>query len=129
MPQFDQFSFFNQIIWFFFFFLNFYFFISYYFLPTICYNLKFRKKKINFNTQVQNQIHLEKQTIILFFNVIYQNLYSNFQLFINKKENNYLSNQTNKIIKQPLINLIFMNQIINILKKKYLLSNKILLNI
>ena len=63
MPQFDQFSFFNQVSWFLFLFFNFYFFITYFFLPKICYNLKFRKKKILFDITKKNKINFEKNNI------------------------------------------------------------------
>ena len=57
MPQFDQFSFFNQVSWFLFFFLNFYFFIIYFFLLKICYKLKFIKKKILFDNKKKIKIN------------------------------------------------------------------------
>ena len=60
MPQFDQFSFFNQVSWFLLFFFNFYFFITYFFLPKICYNLKFRKKKIIFDIKKKIKLILKK---------------------------------------------------------------------
>jgi hypothetical protein len=68
MPQFDQFSFFNQVSWFLFFFINFYFFITYFFLPQIAHNIKFRKKKIVFDNKKKLKLTLKK--IILFFSLI-----------------------------------------------------------
>ena len=110
MPQFDQFSFFNQVSWFLFFFLNFYFFITYFFLPKICYNLKFRKKKIIANNQKKNQINFEKNNIIFFFNNSYKTFCSNFELFLVKKLSIYKFNENNKIQEVPLVN--------DLLKKK-----------
>jgi hypothetical protein len=110
MPQFDQFSFLNQVSWFLFFFLNFYFFITYFFLPKICYNLKFRKKKIIINNDKQNQINFEKNNIIFFFNNSYKNFCSSFESFLIKKKIIYKINEENLIQQKPLID--------NLLKKK-----------
>ena len=125
MPQFDQFSFFNQVLWFFFFFLNFYFFITYYFLPKICYNIKFRKKKIIFDNKKKNQIYFEKNNIIYFLNNSYQNFCSNFEYFINKKISIYKQNEFLKIQQKPLFNQLLTNQINTFLNKKYLFLKKI----
>ena len=106
MPQFDQFSFFNQVSWFLFFFFNFYFFITYFFLPKICYNLKFKKKKIIFDIKKKNQINFEKNNIIFFFNNSYKTFCSNFELFIIKKLSIYKKNEKIKIEKKPILNLL-----------------------
>ena len=129
MPQFDQFSFFNQVSWFFFFFLNFYFFITYFFLPKICYNIKFRKKKIVFDNQKKNQIHFEKNNIIFFFNNSYKTFCSNFESFIIKKISIYKKNEFAQIQQQPLLNKGLTNEINIFLNKKFLLFQKILMNI
>ena len=129
MPQFDQFSFFNQVSWFFFFFINFYFFITYFFLPKICYNIKFRKKKIIFDNEKQNQIYFEKNNIIFFLNNSYKIFCSNFESFIIKKKTIYKKNEFIKIHQKPLLNQIFTNKINSFLNKKFLLFKKILINI
>nr|UXG56149.1 ATP synthase F0 subunit 8 [Phytophthora colocasiae] len=119
MPQFDQFSFFNQVTWFLFFFFNFYFFVTYFFLPKICYNLKFRKKKIIFENKKKNQINFEKNNIIFFFNNSYKTFCSNFELFINKK------NQEIKIQETPIFNTLLKQKINIFLNQKFLLFKKI----
>jgi len=125
MPQFDQFSFLNQVLWFFIFFFSFYFFITYFFLPKIFYNLKFRKKKIIFYNKKRNQINFEKNNIIFFFNNSYKNFYNNFELFIIKKLTIYKKNQNFKIKEIPLINNMLKNEINNFLNKKFLLFKKV----
>ena len=62
MPQFDQFSFFNQASCFLIFFCLVYFFITYYFLPLIISLIKFRRKRLkvifgflnNFKSEIKN---------------------------------------------------------------------------
>lgn len=125
MPQFDQFSFFNQVSWFFFFFLNFYFFITYFFLPKIGYNLKFRKKKIIFDNKKKNQINFEKNNIIFFLNNSYKTFCFNFELFITKKLSIYKENQNLKTKETPLINIILKNKINSFLNQKFLLFKKV----
>lgn len=129
MPQFDQFSFFNQVSWFLFFFLNFYFFITYFFLPKICYNLKFRKKKIIANNQKKNQINFEKNNIIFFFNNSYKTFCSNFELFLVKKLSIYKFNENNKIQEVPLVNDLLKKKINFFLNQKFLLFKKVFVNI
>nr|QTV76679.1 ATP synthase F0 subunit 8 [Phytophthora cocois] len=124
MPQFDQFSFFNQVSWFLFFFFNFYFFVTYFFLPKICYNLKFRKKKIIFNNKKKNQINFEKNNIIFFFNNSYKTFCSNFELFITKKLSIYKKNQEIKIQETPIFNNILKQKINTFLNQKFLLLKK-----
>nr|YP_009547915.1 ATP synthase F0 subunit 8 [Bremia lactucae]AZL92967.1 ATP synthase F0 subunit 8 [Bremia lactucae] len=121
MPQFDQFSFFNQVSWSLFFFFNFYFFVTYFFLPKICYNLKFRKKKIVFDNQKKNQINFEKNDIIIFFNNSYKIFCSNFELFFNKKLSIYNVNQKKEVHKSPILNNLSKNKINIFLIQKFLL--------
>jgi hypothetical protein len=129
MPQFDQFSFFNQVSWFLFFFFNFYFFITYFFLPKISYNLKFRKKKLIVNNKKKNQINFEKNNVIFFFNNSYKIFCSNFESFLVKKLTIYKLNENQKIEETPLINNLSTNKIIFFLNQKYLLFKKIFINI
>jgi hypothetical protein len=129
MPQFDQFSFFNQVLWFFFFFINFYFFITYFFLPKICYNIKFRKKKIIFDNKKKNQINFEKNNIIFYINDSYKTFCSNFELFITKKLSIYKENQNLKIQQLPLLNNITKEKINFFLNQKFLLFKKIFINV
>ena len=129
MPQFDQFSFFNQVSWFLFFFLNFYFFITYFFLPKICYNIKFRKKKIIFDNKKKNQINFEKNNIIFFLNNSYKTFCSNFELFIIKKLSIYQNNQNIIIKENSLLNNILKEKINIFLNQKFLLFKKIFINI
>ena len=125
MPQFDQFSFFNQVSWFLLFFFNFYFFITYFFLPKICYNLKFRKKKIIFYLKKKNQINFEKNNIIFFFNNSYKTFCSNFELFMIKKLSIYKNTEKFKIQKNPVFHLLLKQKINFILNQKFLLFKKI----
>nr|YP_010394805.1 ATP synthase F0 subunit 8 [Phytophthora versiformis]DAZ89242.1 TPA_asm: ATP synthase F0 subunit 8 [Phytophthora versiformis] len=129
MPQFDQFSFFNQVSWFLFFFFNFYFFFTYFFLPKICYNLKFRKKKIIFDNQKKNQINFEKNNIIFFFNNSYKTFCSNFELFITKKLSIYKKNQKIKIQETPIFNTLLKQKINIFLNQKFLLFKKVFITI
>jgi hypothetical protein len=125
MPQFDQFSFFNQVSWFFIFFLNFYFFITYFFLPKIGYNIKFRKKKLIFDNNKKNQINFEKNNIIFFINNSYKNFCLNFEFFIIKKLSIYKQNQIFKIKENPLINVTLKDKINSFLNQKFLLFKKV----
>ena len=121
MPQFDQFSFFNQVSWFLFYFFNFYFLITYFFLPKICSNLKFRKKKIIFNIKKKNQINFEKNNIIFFFNNSYKNFCDNFELFFFKKLSIYKKNEKFKIEKNPIFNILLQKKIYFFLNQKFLI--------
>ena len=125
MPQFDQFSFFNQVSWFLLFFFNFYFFITYFFLPKICYNLKFRKKKLNFDNEKKNQINFEKNNIFIFFNNSYKLFCSNFELFILKKKSIHKKKEKFKIQTTPIINNLLNQKINFFLNQKFLLFKKI----
>lgn len=125
MPQFDQFSFFNQVSWFLFFFFTFYFLITYFFLPKICYNLKFRKKKLIVNNNKKNQIYFEKNNIIFFFNNSYKTFCSNFEIFLDKKISIYNIIEINQIQNVPLINTLLKSKKKNFLNQKFLLIKKI----
>ena len=124
MPQFDQFSFLNQILWFYIFFFCFYFIITYFFIPSICYNIKFRKKKILFNNKNKNQINFEKSTIFFFFNNFLKKLSFNFHCLIKNKKNIYIENNNIFIKNNSLINTIFEQKINNFLKKRFFILNK-----
>lgn len=82
MPQFDQFTFFTQVSWFLFLFFSFYFLFTYFFLPKICYNLKFKKKKIIANNIKKQQINFEKINIIIYLNSLNKNFFLTFNLFL-----------------------------------------------
>lgn len=125
MPQFDQFSFFNQVSWFLFFFFTFYFLITYFFLPKICYNLKFRKKKLIVNNNKKNQIYFEKNNIIFFFNNSYKTFCSNFEIFLDKKISIYNIIEINQIQNVPLINTLLKSKKKKFLNQKFLLIKKI----
>ena len=125
MPQFDQFSFFNQVFWFFIFFFFFYNYITYFFLPKICYNIKFRKKKIVFDNQKKNQIYFEKNNILFFLNNTYQTFCSNFESFIIQKISIYKTNEQIQIEQKYLLNQMIINKINNLLNKKFLLFKKV----
>lgn len=125
MPQFDQFSFFNQVSWFLFYFFNFYFFITYFFLPKICSNLKFRKKKIIFNKQKNNQINFEKNNLIYFFNNSYKTFCSNFELFFFKKLLIYTKNEKYKLKQIPIFNFLLKQKINLFLNQRFLFFKKI----
>ncbi len=129
MPQFDHFSFFNQVSWFLFLFFTFYFLIVYFFLPKICYNLKFRKKKIIINNKKNNQIYFEKNNIFFFFNNSYKTFCSKFEFFILKKIFIYNLIEIDKIKKISLINNYFKNKKNIFLNDKFLLFKKIFINI
>lgn len=127
MPQFDQFSFFNQVFYFLFFFINFYFFITYYCLPTICYNIKFRKKKNNYDLKKSTAIAFENKNSLYFFNVAYNTFISSFELFINQKFLIYKQNQITEFNKKPLLNFTFSQKINCFLNQKFLFLKKFLI--
>lgn len=129
MPQFDQFSFYNQISWFLLFFLSFYFLITYFFLPNICYNLKFRKKKIVIDIKKKNQIFFEKNNIIVFFNNSYKIFCSKFEIFLFKKTDIYKLIEITQIKEKPLINRLLKEKTNIFLNQKFLLFKKIFINI
>ena len=129
MPQFDQFSFLNQVSWFLFFFINFYFFITYFFLPRISYNIKFRKKKIIFDNKKKTQINFEKKNILFFLNNSYQTFCLNFESFIKKKVTIYKQNELLQIQQQPMIHATLKNRMNTFLNQKFLLFKKVLMNV
>lgn len=125
MPQFDHFSFFNQVSYFIIFFLSFYFLITYYFLPKICYSIKFRKKKIDFDKKKTNQILFEKNNSFLFFNQSYKEFSNQFEQFLFKKVVIYTQTQVEKIEKLPIVNNLFKQKINLFLNQKFLILKKI----
>jgi hypothetical protein len=119
MPQFDQFTFLNQIFWLFFFFFSFYLIIVYFFLPKILSILKFRKKilqqKLNQNSYQFLQNKLNNQ----FFNNIYLLTYT---LIFNLK-NQYNTDLLKKIENINLFsNLNYNSNIFKILILKKILQ-------
>ena len=84
MPQFDQGSFLNQVLWFFLVFINSYFLITYFFLPIISKNLKFRKKKISVNQKNLSDIQLENLQQQIFLNKTFQNISDHYNISLKK---------------------------------------------
>jgi hypothetical protein len=125
MQQLVQFSFFNQFYYFIFFFLYFYFLITYYFLPKICYSIKFRKKKIDFDKRNTNQILFEKNNSFLFFNNSYNEFSKQFEQFYLKKIVIYTQTQVEKTKELPIVNNIFKQKINFFLNQKFLILKKI----
>ncbi len=121
MPQFDQFSFLNQIFYFLFYFFAFYAIIIYLFLPTISYNLKFRKKKLYLDEKQKNKINFEKKNIYFFFNYSYKNFYTIFENFFFLKKN--INNNT--INKNIFFYKTLQKSLNNFLNQKFIL-NKII---
>lgn len=78
MPQFDQFMFFNQILWFFIIFWIFYYFIAVIFLPFIYSNIYIKNRVNNiFLSQytVNNKLFLKQLKLInVIFRIIFKNL-------------------------------------------------------
>ena len=128
MPQFDQFSLLNQILWFYIFFFFFYFIITYFLLPCICYNIKFRKKKILLTNKNKNKINSEKDIIFFFFNTFFKKLSFNFYFLIKNKTKIYTENNNISIKNNSLINNIFEQKINNFFKKKNFIQNKLFIN-
>ena len=110
---------------FFLFFFSFYFLISFFFLPNICYNLKFRKKKLIFDIQKKQQINFEKNNIFFFLNNSYKVFCSNFELFIFQKLPIYKKREKIKIKKIPIFNKILNKKINFFLNQKFLFFKKI----
>ena len=128
MPQFDQFSFLNQVSFFIIFFLSFYFLITYYFLPKLCYSIKFRKKKIDSDKKKTIQILFEKNNNFFFFNQSYKTFSKNFEQFLGRKMSIYTLTQINKIDQVPIINKIFEQKINFFLNQKFLIFKKFFFN-
>ena len=126
MPQFDQFSFLNQVFFFLFFFFNFYFLISYYFLPQIAYSIKFRKKKAINN----NSTHtiLEKNLTLYILPKMYKEFSTYFLDTFQERKVNYNQKQNQFLIVNPFIVQKYSQQINNIFNSKFLLSKKYLFN-
>jgi hypothetical protein len=125
MQQFDKFSFFNRFTYFIFIFLSFYFLITYYFLPKICYSIKFRKKKIDFDKRNTNQILFEKNNSFLFFNNSYNEFSKQIEQFYLKKIVIYTQTQVEKTKELPIVNNIFKQKINFFLNQKFLILKKI----
>src|SRR5690606_1984416 len=128
MPQFDQFSFFNQVSYFIIFFLSFYFLITYYFLPKLCYSIKFRKKKIDSDKKKTIQILFEKNNNLFFFKQSYKNFSTTFEQFLGRKMSIYFLTQINKIEQIPVINKLFEQKINYFLNQKFLIFKKFFFN-
>jgi hypothetical protein len=126
MPQFDQFSFFNQVAFFLFFFFNFYFFISYYFLPKISSNIKLRKKYINSKINEKILLNLEIKNKQFFYINLFNNFSDYYKNILNKNIINYNINKNEYLLKNSLINLLYIEKIKNLFNKKFILSKKYL---
>ena len=129
MPQFDKFSFFNQVFFVLFFFFTFYFFISYYFLPNLTYGIKFRKKKIIYNNKNKNILNFEYQNILIVINNLYKDFYLNFEYFIKKKNNIYIIKEEKKIKNKFLINSKFIKKFNSFLNKNFFIFKKLFLSV
>lgn len=108
MPQFDQGSFLNQVFWFFLFFINSYFLITYFFLPTICKNLKFRKKKIIHNQYKLAEIQLENFQQQIFLNKSFQQVSDHFNISLKKINDRSISEI--KPLKDKLLSNLSLNK-------------------
>ena len=87
MPQFDQFSFLNQVFWALLIFSGFYFFVSYFLLPKIGKILKFRLKKVRFDKIINNNLTLEQFQFFKQLNDSYITLLGEIESnFLNKKK-------------------------------------------
>lgn len=126
MPQFDQFSFFNQVVFFLFFFFNFYFFISYYLLPKISINIKLRKKFINSKINEKNLLNLEIKNKQLFYINLFNNFNDYYKNILNENIINYNINKNKYLLKNSLMNLLYIEKIKNLLNLKFILFKKYL---
>jgi hypothetical protein len=122
MPQFDQFSFLTQISWFLLLFFIFYFLFIYFYLPNICYNIKFRKKKIKINKKKQQQILFEKINMIILKDNINKNFFLNFYKILNGKKNIYIFNKNKD--KKNIFEKILKNNIELLLNMNFLICKK-----
>lgn len=118
MPQFDQFSFFNQVYWFLFIFFNFYFFVTYFFLPRIVSQMKLRKKKIQQNYNYNNLIFFEKNNKQLQLSQYYFSLYQQLNTHLNDVNTFFNLNQKLLNAKENIMSEPFLNKINTILNKK-----------
>ena len=121
MPQFDQFSFLNQVSFLIFFFFNFYFFITYYFLPKIAYNIKFRNKFIISKINKKNILNLEIKNKKLLYTNLLKDFNNYYELTLNEIINNY---KNEYLFKNSLIKLIYIEKIKNLFNKKFIISKK-----
>nr|YP_008475401.1 ATP synthase F0 subunit 8 [Thraustotheca clavata]AGS55525.1 ATP synthase F0 subunit 8 [Thraustotheca clavata] len=126
MPQFDHFSFFNQVIFFLFFFFSFYFFISYYFLPQISTNIKFRKKIINSKLNEKNLLNLEINNKKISYTNLFKNFNNYYETILNENVKNYNINKNEYLSQNLLINLVYIDKIKNLYYQKFILSKKYL---
>ena len=125
MPQFDQFSFLNQVFWILLVFSNFYFFISYFLLPKLSKILKFRLKKIRFDKIINNNLTLEQFQFFKQLNDSYNMVLKTLEFnFLNKKKNYLISLKlsNNNILKNlPFVKTLYkfntmVSTVINSLK-------------
>ena len=125
MPQFDQFSFLNQVFWILLVFSNFYFFISYFLLPKLSKILKFRLKKIRFDKIINNNLTLEQFQFFKQLNDSYNMVFKTLEFnFLNKKKNylTSLKSSNNTILKNlPFVKTLYkfntmVSTVINSLK-------------
>ena len=125
MPQFDQFSFLNQVFWILLVFSNFYFFISYFLLPKLAKILKFRLKKIQSDKIINNNLTLEQFQFFKQLNDSYNMVFKTLEFnFLNKKENYLasLKSSNNNILKNlPFVKTLYkfntmVSTVINSLK-------------
>ena len=125
MPQFDQFSFLNQVFWILLVFSNFYFFISYFLLPKLSKILKFRLKKIRFDKIINNNLTLEQFQFFKQLNDSYNMVFKTLEFNFLKKKKNYLTSlksSNNTILKNlPFVKTLYkfntmVSTVINSLK-------------
>lgn len=120
MPQFDQFSFFNQVFWILLIFINFYFFTSYFLLPKFSKILKLRFKKIKYDKIGNNNLTLERFQFLKKLNSLYHQVFKSLgEGFITKRENYSVSSkisQRQTIQNLPFVNTLYkFNQIISLI--------------
>ena len=87
MPQFDQFSFLNQVIFFVLFFFSVYFIITYFLIPNLNSVFKLRVKKIINHLKSEISFLSEINKDQKFINNNYQSTFLNSELFIKKNIN------------------------------------------
>ena len=111
MPQFDQFSFLNQVFWILLVFSNFYFFISYFLLPKLGKILKFRLKKIRFDKIINNNLTLEQFQFFKQLNDSYRTVFQTLEFNFLHSKKNYLTSlksSNKKILKDlPFVDTLY----------------------
>ena len=111
MPQFDQFSFLNQVFWVLLVFSNFYFFISYFLLPKLSKILKFRLKKVRFDKIINNNLMLEQFQFFKQLNNSYNMVFKTLEFNFLSKKKNYLTSlksSNNNILKNlPFVKTLY----------------------